>query len=121
MLTANRREQSPVPFKNRQINWVPQSPMKPRKRKSCRQTNALRNAFIVQAKMMRVFKLIIKLQTEKKTIKQLAEHFDQSERTIYRYINLLDALDISIDKDFNGMYFIAADACPLCGSEVCHA
>jgi predicted DNA-binding transcriptional regulator YafY len=40
------------------------------------------------------------------TIKQLADRFDTSERTIYRYINLLEEVDFLLEKDFENRFFI---------------
>lgn len=61
---------------------------------------------IPQAKMLRVFKLIALLKSGHWTIDQLASRLDMNRRSIYRYLNLLEAIDFNVDKDFNDRYFI---------------
>ena len=56
--------------------------------------------------MLRLFQIIAVLKAGHWTIRQLAERFDTSERTIYRYINLLEEVDFLIEKDFDNRYFI---------------
>lgn len=63
-------------------------------------------SIIPQAKLLRLFQIIAVLKTGHWTIRQLAERFDTSERTIYRYINLLEEVDFLIEKDFDNRYFI---------------
>jgi predicted DNA-binding transcriptional regulator YafY len=63
-------------------------------------------SIIPQAKLLRLFQIIAVLKSGHWTIKQLAERFDTSERTIYRYINLLEEVDFLIEKDFDNRYFI---------------
>lgn len=63
-------------------------------------------SIIPQAKLLRLFQIIAVLKSGHWTIKQLAERFDTSERTIYRYINLLEEVDFLIEKDFENRYFI---------------
>jgi predicted DNA-binding transcriptional regulator YafY len=63
-------------------------------------------AIIPQAKLLRLFQIIAVLKSGHWTIKQLAERFDTSERTIYRYINLLEEVDFLLEKDFDNRYFI---------------
>jgi len=55
---------------------------------------------IAQAKLLRVFKLIRLLnQHPGRTIHQLVDLLDMSERTVYRYIELLDSIGYCIDSD----------------------
>ena len=61
---------------------------------------------IPQAKLLRLFQIIAVLKSGHWTIKQLAARFDTSERTIYRYINLLEEVDFLLEKDFDNRYFI---------------
>lgn len=61
---------------------------------------------IPQAKLMRVLGLIALLKGKGKTIAEMAERFDMSERSIYRYLKLLEAVGFVIDKDFHNRYFI---------------
>lgn len=63
-------------------------------------------SIIPQTKLLRLFQIISVLKTGRWTIKSLAERFDTSERTIYRYINLLEEVELLIEKDFDGKYFI---------------
>lgn len=63
-------------------------------------------SIIPQAKLLRLFQIIAVLKSGHWTIRQLAERFDTSDRTIYRYLNLLEEVDFLIEKDFNNRYFI---------------
>ena len=63
-------------------------------------------SIIPQAKLLRLFQIIAVLKAGHWTIRQLAERFDTSGRTIYRYINLLEEVDFLIEKDFENRYFI---------------
>src|SRR4051812_38557693 len=65
-----------------------------------------KESIIPQAKLLRLFQIIAVLKSGHWTIKQLAERFDTSERTIYRYINLLEEVDFLMEKDFDNRYFI---------------
>lgn len=61
---------------------------------------------IEQAKLLRVLQIIEKMKTSKITIAQMTEAWDISERTAYRYIRLIEAVGMPVDKDFDGKYFI---------------
>lgn len=63
-------------------------------------------SIIPQAKLLRLFQIIAVLKSGHWTIRQLAERFDTSERTIYRYINLLEEVDFLLEKDFENRFFI---------------
>ncbi|MDH4093012.1 MAG: WYL domain-containing protein [Cyclobacteriaceae bacterium] len=65
-----------------------------------------KESIIPQAKLLRLFQIIAVLKSGHWTINQLADRFDTSERTIYRYLNLLEEVDFLIEKDFNNRYFI---------------
>ena len=67
-----------------------------------------KDSIIPQAKLLRLFQIIAVLKSGHWTIKQLADRFDTSERTIYRYINLLEEVDFLIEKDVDNRYFIIA-------------
>ncbi len=69
-------------------------------------TTKKKDSIIPQAKLLRLFQIIAVLKSGHWTIKQLAERFDTSERTIYRYIKLLEEVDFLIEKDFDNRYFI---------------
>ena len=64
-----------------------------------------------------MFQIIAVLKTGRWTIKSLAERFDTSERTIYRYIKLLEEVELLIEKDFDGKYFIHSSEDELGASE----
>lgn len=63
-------------------------------------------AILPHGKLMRLFQIIAVLKSGHWTIQQLAERFDTSSRTIYRYIHLLEEVDFLVEKDFNNKYFI---------------
>jgi predicted DNA-binding transcriptional regulator YafY len=71
-----------------------------------KKTKSKTESIIPQAKLLRLFQIIGILKAGHWTIRQLAERFDTSERTIYRYINLLEEVDFLIEKDFDNRYFI---------------
>ena len=71
-----------------------------------KKSKAKTESIIPQAKLLRLFQIIAVLKGGHWTIRQLAERFDTSERTIYRYINLLEEVDFLIEKDFDNRYFI---------------
>ncbi|HTJ48252.1 MAG TPA: WYL domain-containing transcriptional regulator [Cyclobacteriaceae bacterium] len=61
---------------------------------------------IPQAKLMRVLEFIAILKGKGKTVGELAAQFKMSERSVYRYVRLLEAVGFIIDKDFENRYFI---------------
>jgi proteasome accessory factor C len=63
-------------------------------------------SILPHGKLMRLFQIIAVLKTGHWTIQQLADRFDTSSRTIYRYIKLLEEVDFLIEKDFSNRYFI---------------
>lgn len=73
---------------------------------SAKKTTPKKESIIPQAKLLRLFQIIAVLKAGHWTIRQLADRFDTSERTIYRYINLLEEVDFLIEKDFDNRYFI---------------
>ncbi len=62
---------------------------------------------IPQARLLKLFQIIAVLKSGHFTIKQLAERFDSSSRTIYRYISLLEEANFLVEQDFQNRYFIA--------------
>jgi proteasome accessory factor C len=72
------------------------------KKKSEKQTESI----LPHGRLMRLFQIIAVLKSGHWTIQQLAERFDTSQRTIYRYIHLLEEVDFLIEKDFSNRYFI---------------
>jgi predicted DNA-binding transcriptional regulator YafY len=75
------------------------------------------DSIIPQTKLLRLFQIIAVLKTGRWTIKSLADRFDTSERTIYRYIKLLEEIELLIEKDFDGKYFIHSSQDELGTSE----
>jgi proteasome accessory factor C len=73
---------------------------------TAKKTSRNPESIIPQAKLLRLFQIIAVLKAGHWTIRQLAERFDTSERTIYRYINLLEEVDFLVEKDFENRYFI---------------
>jgi len=74
-------------------------------------------SIIPQTKLLRLFQIIAVLKTGRWSIKSLAERFDTSERTIYRYVKLLEEIELLIEKDFDGKYFIHSSEDELGTSE----
>lgn len=62
---------------------------------------------IPQARLLKLFQIIAVLKSGHYTIKQLAARFDSSERTLYRYIGLLEEANFLVEQDFQNRYFIA--------------
>jgi predicted DNA-binding transcriptional regulator YafY len=57
-----------------------------------------------------------------RTIKDIERKFDVCQRSAYRYIRKVEAIGIDVDMVGTGSkkdnkYFIASDACPVCGKE----
>ena len=75
---------------------------KPAKKKAEKKTESI----LPHGRLMRLFQIIAVLKSGHWTIQQLAERFDTSQRTIYRYIHLLEEVDFLIEKDFQNRYFI---------------
>jgi predicted DNA-binding transcriptional regulator YafY len=69
---------------------------------------------IGRAKMLRMLALINMLVRKKSTTDQLATALNVGRRTVYRYLKVLECIEISVDKDFRDRYFIAQDNCPFC-------
>lgn len=59
-----------------------------------------------QNKIFRVLQLIQLLQDQPRTIAQLSEALEATERTVYRYLDLLRELGFMVKKESNGKYFI---------------
>lgn len=76
-----------------------------KKKKTKKTTSA--ESIIPQARLLKLFQIIAVLKSGHFTIKQLAQRFDSSERTIYRYVVLLEEANFLIEQDFQNRYFIA--------------
>lgn len=75
------------------------------------------DTYIGEAKTHRVLKMIIYLSKWRRTSKELSERFNVSERTISRYLELIDALDLGLEQGFGKKYFIVPGKCPVCGQK----
>lgn len=63
-----------------------------------------------QHKILRVLQLITYLQeTPHKTVQQLSSFLDTTERTVYRYLDLLRECGFDLHKDANQRFFIEAE------------
>ncbi|MFY9158299.1 helix-turn-helix transcriptional regulator [Aquirufa ecclesiirivi] len=63
-----------------------------------------------QHRILRVFKLITLLKSfPKKSIKRLAESLEISERSTYRYLDLMTELGFEVEKDEHNKYSLNAD------------
>jgi proteasome accessory factor C len=71
-----------------------------------KKTEKKTDSILPHGRLMRLFQIIAVLKSGHWTIQQLAERFDTSARTIYRYIHLLEEVDFLIEKDFSNRYFI---------------
>lgn len=72
---------------------------------------------IAQAKMLRVLQIITLLKSGRWTIKELSKRTDISERTVYRYLDLLQAVDFIIEQDFQDRFFIVTSESESSGSQ----
>lgn len=65
---------------------------------------------VAQQKILRVFRLIQYLKSKPRlSVSELAIKLESSERTIFRYFNLLEEIGFELDLDFNKKYFIVSD------------
>ncbi|MHA8066280.1 helix-turn-helix transcriptional regulator [Aquirufa sp. ROCK2-A2] len=63
-----------------------------------------------QNRILRVFRLITLLKTfPAKTIKRLSQSLEISERSCYRYLDLLEELGFEVEKDEHSKFFLASD------------
>jgi proteasome accessory factor C len=63
-----------------------------------------------QNRILRVFRLITLLKTfPAKTIKRLSQSLEISERSCYRYLDLLEELGFEVEKDEHNKFFLASD------------
>lgn len=61
---------------------------------------------IPQAKLLRLLQIIAVLKSGRWVIKHLAQRFDTSERTIYRYLKIFEEVGFALEKDSGKRYFI---------------
>lgn len=64
-----------------------------------------------QVKILRVLQLIAMLQQRpSKSIKQLSSMLNNTERTVYRYLDLIKELGFDLQRDSNFRFYIASDS-----------
>jgi DNA-binding IclR family transcriptional regulator len=61
---------------------------------------------VAAAKLFRCLQLIHLLGSHRMTVDEVSERMDISQRTVYRYIHLFDEAGYSVDRDFDGKFFI---------------
>ena len=61
---------------------------------------------VAAAKLLRCLQIINFLQNGKYSIAQIAERFDVSERTVYRYLHLFEEVGLLLEQDFNNRFYI---------------
>jgi len=59
-----------------------------------------------QHKIYRVLRLLQLLQERPRTVMGMARYLGTSERTAYRYLQLLEKLDLQVKRDKFNKYFI---------------
>jgi predicted DNA-binding transcriptional regulator YafY len=60
-----------------------------------------------QAKLLRLLKIISLLSSKQRfSVQQLSKMLELNQRSIYRYLKLLEEAGFIIDKDFHGNYFL---------------
>ncbi|WP_165824058.1 helix-turn-helix transcriptional regulator [Pseudochryseolinea flava] len=79
---------------------------KPKAKAKAKTVKATDDAFIPQTKLLRLFQIIAVLKSGHWTIQQLADRFDTSKRTMYRYMKILEQVEFLVETDFNNRYFI---------------
>jgi hypothetical protein len=75
-------------------------------------------ALIPQRRMLRLFDIVQLLFNRSCSMEYMAERLEVSQRTVYRYVKLIEEMGISVDSDFYHRYFIAQDDCPVCHHEI---
>lgn len=66
--------------------------------------------FIPQARLLRLLQMINDLKSRPASVDELASRYDTSQRTVYRYMILLEAAGFTVEQDFYSRYFIIEDA-----------
>jgi DNA-binding IclR family transcriptional regulator len=75
---------------------------------------------LAQRRDFEVISVMKMLMHDKCTVHQLSARFGISLRTAYRYLSMMEEMDIGLDQDFNRRYFIPNEACPLCNNQQPH-
>lgn len=70
-----------------------------------------------QKKILRLVGMMKYLMRNPRTVDELMAEFGMSRKGVYRYLNLLTELDMDLDQDFQGRYFITDNYCPVCERE----
>ena len=72
--------------------------------------------FIPQQKILRVYQLIRRLSEKPyRNIKSLAHNMQMSEKTVRRYLKLIQEIGYDIEEDFEGRQYIAYHKYPAEG------
>ena len=72
--------------------------------------------FIPQGTLLKILELITLLHKRKLTIEEIAKMGEVSIRTAYRYIAIIDILNIGLTKEhWPRIYHIENKNCPFCG------
>jgi predicted DNA-binding transcriptional regulator YafY len=79
-------------------------------------TTVDKHRFIAEGKLLKLLQLMAILCKNKYRVEELASIIDVSKRSIQRYLNLLEFMEVPIEKDFHERYFIVEGQCPLCGN-----
>ena len=69
--------------------------------------------FVAEGKVLRLLQFLMYLSMSRRSLFELMERFDISQRTAYRYLTLLRSAGIMIIKDGHKRFHISE--CPLCG------
>lgn len=60
----------------------------------------------ISLSLISILKMIKLLQSKHYSVKELKSRFEISERTIYRYLKIMEEAEYMIEKDFEKRYFI---------------
>lgn len=64
------------------------------------------DAPVAAAKLLRCLQIINFLKNGRYSIRQIAERFDISDRTVYRYLHIFEEVGLILEQDFNNKFFI---------------
>jgi Fe2+ or Zn2+ uptake regulation protein len=56
--------------------------------------------------LSKALSMIESLKSSRFSLKRLADNFDMSERTVYRYLETFEQVGLLVEKDFEGRFFI---------------
>lgn len=61
---------------------------------------------VAAAKLLRCLQIINFLKNGRYSIQQIADRFDISERTVYRYLHIFEEVGLQLEQDFNNKFFL---------------